>query len=128
MKGFTLVEVLISIFLFAITAVGVGAALSQGLVLIHDARDLTLAQAALQEELAVLRTTTDPSDHSPRENAPFIGEIDALTDIQGEGRLTIAPLKNSKLLEVNVSVHWMDRSHQETSVAVSTLLGGANAP
>ena len=121
LTGFTLIEVLIAIFLFALTAVGLASALSHGLSGLRDSRDLILVQAALQEEMAYLRTAA-PASLQPQEKGPFLSEPDLSESLGGHGELTIRPQPDSSLLEVTAEVVWIDWASQESRIALSTIL------
>jgi prepilin-type N-terminal cleavage/methylation domain-containing protein len=129
--GFTLLEVLIAIFLFALTAVGLASALSHGLSGLRDSRDLILVQAALQEEMANLRAT-DPASLQPKEREPFLSRNDLSESLGGHGELTIRPQPDSNLIEVTAEVVWIDWASHESRIALSTILwkgaGDAAAP
>jgi len=120
-SGFTLIEILVAIFLFALTAVGLASALSLGLTGLRDSRDLVLAQAALQAEIAHLRSA-DPESLQEQVKGPFLGGDDKLGPLGGRGELTIRNLPESSLLEVTAEVSWVDWASQESRIALSTIL------
>jgi len=127
--GFTLLEVLIAIFLFALTAVGLASALSHGLSGLRDSRDLILVQAALQEEMANVRAE-NPANLQPQEKGPFLGNHNLSESLGGRGELTIRSQPDSNLIEVTAEVVWVDWASQESRIAVSTVLwkGAGHAP
>jgi len=119
-NGFTLIEVVIAILLFGLTAAGVASSLSYGLSLIYSARDLTLAQSILENEITNLRGLPATA-LQPVEKGPF-SHSDSMERLGGKGELTLRPLAGTDLMEVTATLFFESFYKQESEVSLNTLI------
>ncbi len=122
--GFSLVEIMISMTVFAIVFAGAFGALQMGYGMTRDARDRTRASQILQTELEAMRTFnwTDLSAMVGQTNEPFTprGEfIEAYSDSFFCKR-TVALRANGEQIDITLTVNWDAYPNQKEEVFYST--------
>ena len=116
-KGFTLIEVLIAIFIIGISLLGLAVGFSSGLVWIEEVRETSRANRVVQEKMEEIRGT-DPADiqSEPEEQIEGKGLNDATYDIN------VAPVPgiSNGISMVTVTVRWISHSGREQSRSLVT--------
>lgn len=121
-KGFTLLEVMVAVLLFALTVTGVAAALTYGVTLVQTARDTTLAQAALQAELADIRLRAQ-TEALREGSTPFRTSEEVFEALDATGTVTVNLFPSDPgVVECNLVVYWTDRYNQQSQLDLATLV------
>jgi len=110
-KGFTLIEVLIAIFIIGISLLGLAVGFSNGLVWIEEVRETSVANRIAQGKMEEIRGT-DPADIPYSTDEIKLDKyhvyVDSPTEIEAD------------LIQVTVRVTWTSHSGREQSRSLVT--------
>jgi prepilin-type N-terminal cleavage/methylation domain-containing protein len=113
-RGFSLIEVLVSIAIFGVMLGGVFTAINQGNYLLKTSADM------LQARL-LANTTMENMKVKPFEKL----QSRSFAEMTPQGRMTVevqvSEFQSSTLKKIDVSVHWKDHRNQSRNLALSTL-------
>jgi prepilin-type N-terminal cleavage/methylation domain-containing protein len=113
-RGFSLIEVLVSIAIFGVMLGGVFTAMDRGNYLLNISADILQARllANTTMESMKIKSFEELQNHSFAEMTP-------------QGRMTVevqvSEFQSSTLKKVDVVVHWKDHRNQSRNLALSTL-------
>lgn len=110
-KGFTLIEVLIAIFIIGISLLGLAIGFSSGLVWIEEVKETSRANRVVQEKMEEIRGT-DPADIPYDTEETKFDKYNVYVDspVQIEVGLT----------QITVIVTWISHSGREQSRSLAT--------
>lgn len=111
-QGFTIIEVIVAVFIISITVVGGVMGFSNVLVLLGEVRDTSTADRLAQQTMEELRAATipfdDPTDRYDTDVSPAAESIFPLSEL------------TTGLTEVTVTVTWTSRTGQNKSRSLVT--------
>lgn len=120
-KGFTLVEVMVTLVLAVMTITAVGAALDNGIRLTADNRSHLYALNALREQMEVLRNTSFTTISGYASSTSFTNT--QLAKLQnGTGTLAIANGAGADIKKVTLTVSWTLKNGSTRTESVTSYI------
>ena len=116
-KGFTLIEVLIAIFIIGISLMGLAIGFSSGLVWIEEVKETSRANRVVQEKMEEIRGT-DPADIQSEPEKQIEGK--GLNDVTYDINVAPVPGISNGISMVTVVVRWISHSGREQSLSLAT--------
>lgn len=118
-KGFTLVEVMMTVFLAVTTVAAVGASLGSGAWMATDNRSRLYAISALREEMEVIRNTSYDTVVGWGASSSFTNA--QLTKLQnGSGTIAVGSSFGNDIKKITLSVAWSTRNGATRTQSMTT--------
>ena len=117
-KGFTLIEVLIAIFIIGVSLMGLAIGFSSGLVWIEEVKETSRANRVVQEKMEEIRGI-DPKDIKSKPETP-IDDDKGLNDATYDINVAPVPGISNGISMVTVTVQWTSHSGREQSCSLVT--------